>query len=337
MAARNELTPAALRQQIERGNIAPLYLLAGTDDRVKLELATLFAGIVEEEFRAFNVERFYGAETRVSSLVDAARTLPLMAPRRVLIVQQAEPLLAPKREDSEAAERDAALLEAYLKAPEPHAVLVLLVASLDERRRLVRLLRQKAVSVQCGGASDASEAAAWVREQAAAGGIRVAADAVKLLVERSGTDSVRLRTDTERLLLYVAGKGVATADDVRETTAEAGLQDEWAMVRAVEHGNTAAALRELALKIEGATTPAQVTALQILGQIRWMVSNPKGRYPAGRLSGAVEAVFRTDLALKTSGGDARILLERLVVELCEEKRTGAPAPVRGRGPGAWTR
>jgi DNA polymerase III delta subunit len=31
---------------------------------------------------------------------------------------------------------------------------------------------------------------------------------------------------------------------------------------------------------------------------------------------AVDALFRTDLALKTSGGDRRVLLERLVVELC---------------------
>ena len=31
---------------------------------------------------------------------------------------------------------------------------------------------------------------------------------------------------------------------------------------------------------------------------------------------AVEALFRTDLDLKSSGGDPRVLLERLVVELC---------------------
>jgi hypothetical protein len=34
---------------------------------------------------------------------------------------------------------------------------------------------------------------------------------------------------------------------------------------------------------------------------------------------AIEAVFRTDLALKSSGGEPRILLERLVVELCDRK------------------
>jgi len=35
-----------------------------------------------------------------------------------------------------------------------------------------------------------------------------------------------------------------------------------------------------------------------------------------RVPAAIEALFRTDLDLKSSGGDPRVLLERLVVELC---------------------
>jgi DNA polymerase III delta subunit len=35
-----------------------------------------------------------------------------------------------------------------------------------------------------------------------------------------------------------------------------------------------------------------------------------------RVPAAIEALFRTDLELKSSGGDPRVLLERLVVELC---------------------
>lgn len=50
----------------------------------------------------------------------------------------------------------------------------------------------------------------------------------------------------------------------------------------------------------------------ILGQIGWFV---RTRLQPARVPAAVAAVFRTDLALKTSRGDARILLERLIVEL----------------------
>jgi hypothetical protein len=35
-----------------------------------------------------------------------------------------------------------------------------------------------------------------------------------------------------------------------------------------------------------------------------------------RIPAAVDALLRTDLDLKSSGGDPRVLLERLVVELC---------------------
>ena len=39
---------------------------------------------------------------------------------------------------------------------------------------------------------------------------------------------------------------------------------------------------------------------------------------------AIEALFRTDLDLKRSAGDPRVLLERLVVELCAGKRARRP-------------
>jgi DNA polymerase III delta subunit len=42
--------------------------------------------------------------------------------------------------------------------------------------------------------------------------------------------------------------------------------------------------------------------------------------PGPRLPAAIDALLRTDLALKSSGGDPRILLERLVVELCGSRR-----------------
>jgi DNA polymerase III delta subunit len=44
------------------------------------------------------------------------------------------------------------------------------------------------------------------------------------------------------------------------------------------------------------------------------------RLPGSRMRSAIDAVFRTDLALKSSGGEPRRLLERLIVELCGDRR-----------------
>ena len=80
------------------------------------------------------------------------------------------------------------------------------------------------------------------------------------------------------------------------------------MTRAIERGAAGDALRELGLMMDNGAVP-----YMILGQLAWFV---RTKVPAPRVGSAVEAVFRTDLAIKTSAGDPRALLERLVVELC---------------------
>jgi hypothetical protein len=62
----------------------------------------------------------------------------------------------------------------------------------------------------------------------------------------------------------------------------------------------------------------------MLGQLRWWVSARLSEGDSGRVKPAIDALLRTDLALKSSGGDGRVLIERLVVEL-----TGKPLPQRG--------
>jgi DNA polymerase III delta subunit len=64
----------------------------------------------------------------------------------------------------------------------------------------------------------------------------------------------------------------------------------------------------------------------VMGQLRAAAE----KLAPARLRGAIDAVFRTDLALKSSGGDPRILLERLVLELCGE---AAPRNSLRRGDG----
>ena len=86
--------------------------------------ATNSKTLIDEGLRAFNVERIHAGDVTsgdslvavVSSLVAAARTLPMMAPRRLVIVLQADALLVPKRE-SEAATRALEELEALFKEP----------------------------------------------------------------------------------------------------------------------------------------------------------------------------------------------------------------------------
>jgi DNA polymerase-3 subunit delta len=315
-------TPAAVRKQIKSGNTDPLYLLLGEDDVEKSALAAEFAEIVDEWLRAFNVERIHAGDMTsgdkladgVADLVSAVRTMPMMVPRRVVIVTQAEMLLVPKRE-SEAATRALDELEALLKQPEPQTTLVFVAGAIDKRSRMYKLLIKHATVVECGAIEDQADAERWVKNRIAAAGVEIEPAAARRLAERAGPDVKRLRGEVDRLLLYALGQPRLTLDDVREVAGPAALQDDWAMTNAIEAGQGADALRQLALMLDAGAPPEK-----ILGQLGWLVRTKFPNLAPGDLPSAVQGVFRTDLALKRSAGDPRVLLERLVVELCGGKR-----------------
>jgi DNA polymerase-3 subunit delta len=309
-----------------------VYLLQGEDDIEKSALAHEFDTLVEEGLRAFNVERIHTGDATsgdklaaaVASLVDAARTLPMMAPRRVVVVLQAEVLLVPKRE-SEAATRALDELEKIVKQPESQTTLVLVAGTLDKRSRMYKLLFKQATVVECGAIEDQADAERWIRNRVAAAGAQVDPAGARLLAERAGTDVKRLRNDTDRLLLYALGQKTISLDDVRQVVGPAALQDDWAMTNAIESGDGATALRQLALMLDAGAPPEK-----ILGQLGWLVRTKFPMLAPNGLRAAVEALFRTDLDLKRSAGDPRILLERLVVELSVGRRGRGASQMSGR-------
>lgn len=302
------ITPRDARKQIAAGDLAPVYLVLGDDEIEKAEVADAFEQAVEEGLRAFNVERIDGAEATLRQVVEAAATLPMMAARRIVIVRRAERCLAPKRE-SRATAADLAAFEEYLANPYPHVVLVLVAAGVDRRRRTTARLLEAATQVAGDTLASVPDAERWVRRRVAAAGRSIDPAAARFVAARAGPDLPRLRGEVDRLLLFVGDEPAVGIEDARMVAGPAAAHDDWAVARAIERGQAAAALRELALIVESGAAP-----YMILGQLAWVV---RTRMPNHRVAGAVESLYRTDLAIKSSAGDPRVLLERLVVELCE--------------------
>ena len=178
LRARSTSAPPSVSTDRVPATPDPIYLLQGEDEVEKSALAHEFDELVEEGLRAFNVERIHAGDLTtgdkladgVASLVAAVRTLPMMAPRRVVIVLQAEALLVPKRE-SEAAARALDELEALLKA----------ARAADDAGASSRPRRQAQPHVQAAGRSrrrssnaasldDLADAERWVRNRVAAAG-----------------------------------------------------------------------------------------------------------------------------------------------------------------------
>jgi len=166
-------------------------------------------------------------------------------------------------------------------------------------------------------------------------GKRIDAAALALLVERAGPNVGRLRGDLERLVLFVGDAPQVTEADVRAVSGAAKNLDDWGVTNAIQARDAAAALRLLALALDNGSVP-----FMVLGQLGWWVRSKMAQVDQARVPGAVRAVFRADGAMK-SGGQPRVVLERLVMELCGPGRSGAPArstlPAGGGARGAATR
>jgi DNA polymerase III delta subunit len=155
-----------------------------------------------------------------------------------------------------------------------------------------------------------------VRARAARENVPLEPAAVRAVVERAGLDIGRLRGALERVSLYAMGqKSISAADVIESVAAGPEAQADFGIGKAIWRDDVRGALRELALALESGAA-----AVMVLGQLRATAE----KLPPGRVPAAMTAVMRTDLALKSSGGEASVLLERLVVELCTAGRSVRP-------------
>ena len=329
-----------LKRHVAERRLAPVYVFVGEDVKLVDRMVDAIEGTIDAPDRPFAVERLYAGEPSGSPLnvVSSARVLPMLGNRRLVIVLRAERLLKPRRAASRAAaptdeEMDEAgaeepvdveAIETYLDAPVDSTSLVFVAAEMDRTRRLTKRLLAKASIVEFGGLAADNVAARregrrtaeeWLQDELTRAGKPIDADAARLLVTRAGHDITKLRGDVERLLLYTEGRKRISADDVFETVADGqSVDDEWGVVNAIADGNPARALAETGRRFERGDSPHQ-----LLGQLRWWVSTRLAEADESRVRPALDALLRTDLALKSSGGDERVLVERLIVEL-----TGRP-------------
>jgi DNA polymerase III delta subunit len=338
------LTLDALRKRLADRTPGAVHLFVGDDVKLMTRMVEAVEATVDEADRPFAVERLYAGEAGGTPIAisAAASNRPMLGDRRVVIVLRAERLLKPKRAgrsaesdeeddpaDDEAAALDASPLEEYLVDPAPFSTVVFVASGIDKTRRLTKRVIDKAlVTAFDGNENDDARAdpranlAQVLRGTLAREGRSLERTGEQVLLTRAGGDVSKLRDDIEKLILFAGSRAKLTEDDVMAVSADhQSVDDEWAVTNAIAAGDAAMALVEAGRRLERGDS-----AHALVGQLRWWVSNKLASADAGRVKAAIEALLRTDLALKSSGGDERVLVERLVVEL-----TGRPIPMQRWG------
>lgn len=343
---------------LKNGEIAPLYVVDGVailaSEFVRAVRAAVFPpGSMGEDF---NYERFSGkdSKTTVGRLLDAAKTLPAFAPRRLVVLTQADSLLPAKAEDANEA------LIAYAQNPSPTTTLVLAAdGKFDARTKVYKALKKHGAVARFEEPTERTMPG-LVADRAEELGLAIAADAKRALADAVGTDLIAMRSALENLSLYIGDRKKVERADVDAVVPSVAEEKIFDLVDAIVDGHQArvmagldtllGAQREPALKLlalvarqyrllvraraelDAGTSPGALASK--LGIPPFVVDRLVRQASAGapdRFARGLVSIATTDWRLK--GGTRQVedirVFERLVLALTRDE-VALPEPARGR-------
>lgn len=217
-------------------------------------VADIKARTMEGGIAGLNEDSLSAAQASVDAVLSAARQLPMLAPRRFLLVrgvdkwdgERAEKKAKKGDDDAKKARQKTPLelLAEYAETPSPSTVLVLVFDKLDKRKRLYTLSRDRGFLIDCAPPKRA-EIPGWVRERVKGRGNSIGRGEAELLAEMLGTDLSALGDAVERLCLYVGeGKPIDEAA-IAECVVRLPTGTVWELVGAVGKQDAGRALEVL--------------------------------------------------------------------------------------------
>lgn len=177
---------------LAKNQVEPIYLLVG-EERYFSErcLSQLRHCVVSDDMREFNEDIFYASEINMERVVDALQTLPVMAPRRLVILKEAHLL----------AEKDWAQLDQIKDISSETTVFVLVAHQLDRRKKSIKRWLDAGILVECQTPQDAARAG-WIRSMSEEKGLQLDKEALGYLVQMGGNSLEELDRDLDKLFLF---------------------------------------------------------------------------------------------------------------------------------------
>jgi DNA polymerase III subunit delta len=220
-----------LEAQIGKGKIDPVYLLCGDAMLAQRVVAALVDKVVTPATRAFNHDVMEGKAAGPTAILNASRTVPMMAAKRLVVVRDVDAMNSENLGE----------LIPYLEDPSPSTVLVMLATKADGRLKFFQIAKKRGVLHEM---EVPRQLAPWIREEATRHGAKMGEDAVRRLSDVAGGELGRLASAIEQLALYCDGRPI-TAADVDELIAETRERTVFELTDAMAQGERERALRSI--------------------------------------------------------------------------------------------
>lgn len=333
---------------LERDRIVSAYLFEGEEDYLKKEaLKRLKKKIISPEYEDFNYERFSGADSSVSQIIESLSTLPLKGKWRLVVVEEVDKL----------SEKNQKMMAEYLANPVKTTCFVAIGGKIDKRKRLYKSFSTKGEIVSFYSLYD-GEIVDWVKKRVEEENKRISPLALFYLKERGGSDRRDLNNSIEKLLLYIHPRKVIEKEDVEEVLGEGEGGGVFDLTEAIRERNLAAAMSILTKLLERGEPPLRIHSLitremRILLRIKEkgekissqeacaIIFGPRSYYApfytkiasdyiiAARkfdfsdLITSYQYLVETEASIKTGREEPDLAIERMVLHICTQGSQGS--------------
>ena len=335
------------------GQIKPtFYLLRGDDStRIKEVIAGLQAGLGDTSMADLNTTRHDGESLSFETLQADALTMPFLADRRLIIVENARTFLAKMAKD-----RTQTCLDLFGNLPETTA-LVMVVEDQQAKKRgerywehgkayawLTDWMREhndQSLLIDCA-LPDEEDMPSWILRKAKELGGGFKPDAARLLASYVGNNTLRAQNEVLKLITYVGDRQVVEEADVSLLTAQEQEGNIFTFTDALGERNSKAAMQQFMLLMEdndlheltgmihrqfrlliqareildgGGKSQDIEQELGVLGFVARKLSDQARRFSIRQLLEIYDRLLRIDLDMKSGGTPGDVAYELLIADL----------------------
>lgn len=331
------MTVAELNKAIEKGTVPGLLLLYGEETFLLARaLKRLEHRLVPPDARDFNLTVLDGRVASAFEIIDHARTLPVFAPHRLVVVRDSQHLKAEALET----------LRGYLKDPVAETTLVLTADKIDKRRKFYQDFAKAGHLIQFKALYD-NQVPGFVKDQAGELGFSMTEDALARFCCRVGTNLQEVHGELLKLKTYLGERNLVDVTDVEEIVSDSRAESIFDLTNAVGQKKPGEALRLLQRLLDDGVAPLVVLSMlvrhfrqlwkasELLQQGTARNSLPRAlginpyfldgvlaqsrHFKSAEFRRAFELLLDADLALKSSGSHPSAILERVLIHLISEE------------------
>lgn len=204
-----------LIKNLKNRQFKPIYLLHGEESYYIDKISDFIEeNVLTDAERGFNQTVFYGKDSDIMSIINAAKRYPMMSEYQVILVKEAQELKWGK--DGEDDKKAPDPLLAYFENPLPSTILVFCFrhAKFDKRKKTYKAIEKTGVVFESASLND-SKISVWIESFVREKGYKIQAQASALMAEYLGNDLSKVSNELEKLMLNVKAGQEINTDDIQ--------------------------------------------------------------------------------------------------------------------------